>query len=140
MKICRFETCRLGIVENDVIKDVTHVLECLPVLRWPLAAGDQVIANWKELLAPLRAAATDPFVRTLPVAATKLDSPVANPSRIIAAPLNYKLHVDESANPAINRPQGGTRLLARQRAHQRQHRPAQANGRSKLGTLCCEAA
>jgi 2-keto-4-pentenoate hydratase/2-oxohepta-3-ene-1,7-dioic acid hydratase in catechol pathway len=36
------------------------------------------------------------------VSDVKLLSPVANPPRIIGAPLNYKLHVDEAADPAIH--------------------------------------
>ena len=53
------------------------------------------------MLAPkLREAARSAPAR--PLASLTLLSPVANPARVIAAPLNYPLHVAESHNPAIN--------------------------------------
>jgi 2-keto-4-pentenoate hydratase/2-oxohepta-3-ene-1,7-dioic acid hydratase in catechol pathway len=100
MKICRFDDGRLGVVEGDIVRDVTSVLDALPSLRWPLPLGDQFIANLDKLLPAIREAAKT--AKSLPLASVKLDSPVANPPRVIAAPLNYQLHVNEASNPAIN--------------------------------------
>jgi 2-keto-4-pentenoate hydratase/2-oxohepta-3-ene-1,7-dioic acid hydratase in catechol pathway len=100
MKICRFDNGRLGVVEGDQVKDVTAVLEALPPLRWPTAFGDHFIANLDMMLPKLREAAKHAPAK--PLSQVSLDTPVANPARVIAAPLNYPLHVQEAANPAIN--------------------------------------
>lgn len=101
MRICRFNDDRVGVVENDVVKDVTAtVAEKLPAVKWPVPQGDLLIAHLTELLPALQEAAKT--AKSLPLKDVKLLSPVANPPRVIAAPLNYKLHVEESANPAIN--------------------------------------
>jgi 2-keto-4-pentenoate hydratase/2-oxohepta-3-ene-1,7-dioic acid hydratase in catechol pathway len=101
MKICRFNNGRVGVVEGDVVKDVTDVVtQSLGPVRWPLPTGDLLIANLDALLPKLKAAAVS--APSIPLAQASLDSPVANPPHIIAAPLNYPLHVKESADPAIN--------------------------------------
>ncbi len=100
MRICRFDQNKLGIVEGDVIKDVTQVANQLPTLRWPLPHGDLFIAHLDQMIPLMKEAAKS--APSIPLSQVKLLSPVANPSRIIAAPLNYKLHVDEASNPDIN--------------------------------------
>jgi 2-keto-4-pentenoate hydratase/2-oxohepta-3-ene-1,7-dioic acid hydratase in catechol pathway len=101
MKICRFNNGRVGVVEGDVVKDVTDVVtQSLGPVRWPLPTGDLLIANLDALLPKLKDAAVS--APSIPLAQASLDSPVANPPHIIAAPLNYPLHVKESADPAIN--------------------------------------
>jgi 2-keto-4-pentenoate hydratase/2-oxohepta-3-ene-1,7-dioic acid hydratase in catechol pathway len=100
MRLCRFDHDRLGVVEGDKVRDVSAVLDRLPALRWPLPPGDPLIARLPELLPAIREAAKTG--REIPLAQVKLLSPVANPEHVVAAPLNYKLHVDESADPAIN--------------------------------------
>ncbi len=101
MKICRFNNGRVGVVESDVVKDVTDVVtQSLGPVRWPLPTGDLLIANLDALLPKLKDAAVS--APSIPLAQASLDSPVANPPHIIAAPLNYPLHVKESADPAIN--------------------------------------
>lgn len=101
MKICRFNNGRVGVVEGDVVKDVTDVVtQSLGPVRWPLPTGDLLIANLDTLLPKLKAAAAS--AASVPLASVVLDSPVANPPHVIAAPLNYPLHVQESADPAIN--------------------------------------
>jgi 2-keto-4-pentenoate hydratase/2-oxohepta-3-ene-1,7-dioic acid hydratase in catechol pathway len=100
MRLCRFDHDRLGVVEGDTVRDVSAVLDRLPALRWPLPPGDPLIARLSELLPAMREAAKTG--REIPLSQVKLLSPVANPAHVVAAPLNYKLHVDESSDPAIN--------------------------------------
>ena len=100
MKICRFDQGRVGVVEGDQVRDVTSVLDALPPLRWPVPQGDHFIANLPGLMPALREAAAKAPAK--PLSSVTLLSPVANPPRVIAAPLNYPLHVVESSNPAIN--------------------------------------
>lgn len=101
MRICRFDGSRVGVVEGDVVRDVTHVLEALPAVRWPFPPGDQFLAALSALRPRIEEAArTAP---ALPLAGVRLESPVANPGKIVAAPVNYMKHVEESrADPGIN--------------------------------------
>lgn len=101
MKICRFDDDRVGVVEGDMVRDVTDaVAAALPPLRWPLPIGDVFIANLATVLPAIEAAL--PSARSTPLSGVSLKSPVANPPHVIAAPLNYPLHVQEAADPAIN--------------------------------------
>lgn len=98
MRICRFNDGRLGVVEADKVYDVSAVLESLPALKWPVPPGDLLIERLPALREAMLAARKD--ARSYALSDVKLLSPVANPSKIIAAPLNYKLHVEESAADA----------------------------------------
>lgn len=94
MKICRYDDNRLGVVRGDQVHDVTSVLDALPALRWPLPAYDIFIEALPGLRAKLEQAADR--VSGKPVASVKLLSPVANPNKIVGAPINYKEHIEES--------------------------------------------
>ena len=100
MRICRFNGGRLGVVQDDVVHDVTQVLDLLPAQRYPLPQMDLMIASLARLRAPLRDAMDG--AKRHAVADVKFDAPVANPGKIIGAPINYQAHLAESqANPAI---------------------------------------
>jgi 2-keto-4-pentenoate hydratase/2-oxohepta-3-ene-1,7-dioic acid hydratase in catechol pathway len=94
MRLCRFDKNRLGIVQGGEVLDVTKALEAIPGQRWPLAPGDPLIANLKKVLAAAKKLA--PRAKKKPLAKVKLLSPVANPGKIIAAPINYNDHIAES--------------------------------------------
>lgn len=94
MRICRFNDQRLGVVEGDIIRDVTEVLDELPAVRYPLPRFDPLIANLARLAPRLAAAAVRGEKHA--VSSVKLLSPVANPGKIIAAPVNYKKHLEEA--------------------------------------------
>jgi 2,4-diketo-3-deoxy-L-fuconate hydrolase len=101
MKICRFDDNRLGIVEGTVVRDVSAALDCLPRHGYPLPNYDPLIANLPRLRARIEAIA--PHCRTRPLADIRLLSPIANPGKIIAAPVNYKKHLEEArAQPQIH--------------------------------------
>jgi 2-keto-4-pentenoate hydratase/2-oxohepta-3-ene-1,7-dioic acid hydratase in catechol pathway len=103
MRICRFATeagaaPRLGLVEAGEIVDVTAALAALPPLTWPAPHGDHLIRHLDLVVAAIpAAAAAGPRHAADQVA---LLSPVANPSKVIAAPLNYDDHVAESGQDA----------------------------------------
>jgi 2-keto-4-pentenoate hydratase/2-oxohepta-3-ene-1,7-dioic acid hydratase in catechol pathway len=101
MRFCRFNDHRLGVVRGTLVHDVTTVLEGLPALRWPTPAGDHFFNHFEALRPQMQALAdTTPGV---PVSSVRLLSPVGNPGKIVAAPVNYQLHLDESrADTAIN--------------------------------------
>lgn len=94
MRICRYNEGRLGLVENETVYDVSSVLDQLPTLTWPVAPGDLLIEHLARLTPAILAARKE--AKGVPIADVKLLSPVANASKIIAAPLNYHAHVDES--------------------------------------------
>jgi 2-keto-4-pentenoate hydratase/2-oxohepta-3-ene-1,7-dioic acid hydratase in catechol pathway len=100
MKICRFDDDRLGLVQDDEVLDVTQALEAIPEQRWPLIHGDPLILHLKKVLAAAKKLA--PKAKRKPLAKVKLLSPVANPGKIIAAPINYNDHIAESVkDPGI---------------------------------------
>jgi 2,4-diketo-3-deoxy-L-fuconate hydrolase len=101
MRLCRFNNDRLGLVEGDVVRDVTAAVDVLPQLRWPLPGGDPVVTHLDQIQERVkRIAAEAPKHRFADV---RLLSPVANPGKIMAAPANYRLHVEmDTKDPAID--------------------------------------
>ena len=93
MRFCRFGEGRLGLVEGAAVRDVTAALDVLPAVRYPLPAYDPFIANLNKVAERARALAST--AASLPLAGLKLLSPVANPGKIVAAPVNYKAHAQE---------------------------------------------
>jgi 2-keto-4-pentenoate hydratase/2-oxohepta-3-ene-1,7-dioic acid hydratase in catechol pathway len=93
MKLCRFNNNRLGVVDGESVKDVTAALEVLPQVRYPLPSHDPLIANLAPVVDRARALAAD--APAVPVTSVTLLSPVANPGKLVAAPVNYQKHLDE---------------------------------------------
>src|SRR6202162_493787 len=101
MRLCRFGADRLGLVEGDEVYDVTAALAALPSHRYPLPPHDPLIAHLADLRAGIEAAANS--ATPIPLADLNLLSPIANPGKIVAAPVNYKKHLDEArADAAIH--------------------------------------
>jgi 2-keto-4-pentenoate hydratase/2-oxohepta-3-ene-1,7-dioic acid hydratase in catechol pathway len=93
MRLCRFGDRRLGLVDGSTVRDVTAALEVLPAYRYPLPAYDVLIANLDKVTERVRAIA--PAAPSMPIAGMQFLSPVANPSKVIGAPVNYQKHLDE---------------------------------------------
>jgi len=101
MRLCRFDENRLGLVRDEEVLDVTPVVQRLPAQRWPLPKGDPLIAALDELKPLIAAEAARAPAR--PLTSVKLLSPVANPSKIVCAPVNYRRHLEEArADPGIH--------------------------------------
>jgi 2-keto-4-pentenoate hydratase/2-oxohepta-3-ene-1,7-dioic acid hydratase in catechol pathway len=96
MRLCRFGDSRLGRVEGSQVRDVTAALELLPAYRYPLPGYDPLIANLENVAARIREIASGAALVDLQ--GLKLLSPVANPGKIIAAPVNYAKHLSEVAS------------------------------------------
>lgn len=94
MRLARYDYNRLGLVEGDTVRDVSAALNELPALRYPFPLGDQFIAALPRLRDKIAAAAKSAPVRA--IAEVTLLSPVANPSKILGAPINYNDHIAES--------------------------------------------
>jgi 2-keto-4-pentenoate hydratase/2-oxohepta-3-ene-1,7-dioic acid hydratase in catechol pathway len=93
MRFCRFGEGRIGLVEASTVRDVTAALDVLPSYRYPLPDHDVLIANLDAVAARVRTIASD--APAIPLDRISLLSPVANPGKIIAAPVNYAKHLDE---------------------------------------------
>ena len=98
MRFCRFGDGSFGLVEGSNVRDVTSALDVLPAYRYPLPAHDVLIANLDAVLERARAIA--PAAPSLPIAGLQFLSPVANPSKVIGAPVNYQKHLDEVKSDA----------------------------------------
>ena len=93
MKLCRFDDGRLGLVEPGQVRDVTAALDVLPAYRYPLPPFDPLIANLDAVIARVRTMAS--HAPAVPLRSITLLSPVANPGKIVCAPVNYQKHLDE---------------------------------------------
>src|SRR6266853_4701466 len=93
MRLCRFDTGRLGVVEGENLRDVTAALDVLPTYRYPLPSCDPLIGNFAAVTERIRTLL--PSAPTTLLSAATLLSPVANPGKVIAAPVNYQKHLDE---------------------------------------------
>ncbi len=101
MRLCRFDGHRLGLVDGDVVHDVTYTVDRLPAHRWPLPCGDPLVAHL-DVIAAAVASGPGP-ARTLALGDVRLGSPVTSPSKIMAAPANYRRHVEiDAADPGVD--------------------------------------
>jgi len=94
VRICRYDDNRLGLVGDDGIRDVSAVLSRLPAVTYPFPRHDALIAHLAELRPQIERAARG--AKPIALERVRLLSPVANPGKIIAAPVNYKKHLEEA--------------------------------------------
>ena len=103
MKICRYDEDRLGVVIGDRVHDVTPAQdEIRRAARYDMM-GDAVIAalpQWRGRIEDMAKAAPGK-----PLSDVKLLPPVARASKVMAAPTNYKSHVEEMAARAGHAPE-----------------------------------
>lgn len=99
MRICRFDGNHIGVVEGDSVYDVTALFDLKPT--WPLPHGDWIVRQLPDLLP--RIGEQFRTSKAVPLQSVRLESPVANPGKIIGAPINYRAHIDEAnADRGIN--------------------------------------
>jgi 2,4-didehydro-3-deoxy-L-rhamnonate hydrolase len=93
MKLCRFDEDRLGVVVGSMVHDVTAAQdEIRKSARYDMK-GDAVIAalpTWRPRIEEMAKQ-----VAGKPLSSVKLLSPIARPSKTMAAPTNYKKHIEE---------------------------------------------
>jgi 2,4-diketo-3-deoxy-L-fuconate hydrolase len=105
MKLCRYDDDRLGVVIGNMVHDVTAAQEEIRKGARYDMKGDAVIAalpSWRKRIEEMAAKAPGK-----PVSQVKLISPVARPSKTMAAPTNYKRHIEEM-RARTDLPQGAT--------------------------------
>jgi len=97
MRICRFNSDRIGVVQGSSIIDLTESLDLNA--RWPTPPGEWVVSQLTSLKEDELRSSHPP----IPLSDVRLNSPIANPGKIIGAPINYKAHIDEAnADREIN--------------------------------------
>jgi 2-keto-4-pentenoate hydratase/2-oxohepta-3-ene-1,7-dioic acid hydratase in catechol pathway len=107
MKLCRFNSGALrdalGVVEGDIVYDVSSVYGELKPQNYPLPQYDLFIAELPRLMgsddtSPIRAALAKAKVSSQGIAVAQVAflPPIANPSKVIGAPINYLAHIAES--------------------------------------------
>ncbi len=97
MRICRYTLPdvpalqpRLGVMDEEGIRDVTAAAQTLAPQRWPLPPGDQLIGSLGSLREHM-----EELARAAPViarSAVRLLSPVANPGKFICGVGNWSHH------------------------------------------------
>ena len=100
MKLAVFGDHRVGVVEGDLIYDVTDAVPGAGP-AWPPMYMNRLIADWKNLgpkVAAKRAAA-----KSLPLASVKLLPPNPCPVHVIAAPANYRKHIGEIGARSVSK-------------------------------------
>jgi 2,4-didehydro-3-deoxy-L-rhamnonate hydrolase len=99
VKFCRYNDNRLGVVEGESVYDVSYALEAIPAARWPFPRGDQFVAHLDAIVSAVKRKG---FGQPAALGSVTLRCPVPNAPKIVAAPVNYQLHLDESvADPGI---------------------------------------
>lgn len=93
MKLCRFNDNRLGVVDGREVIDVTEALDVIPRSGYPLPPFDPLIANLEAVTQ--RIGALRGQAKRLRLEDVRLLSPVANPGKVVAAPVNYRKHLEE---------------------------------------------
>ncbi|PUE22957.1 2-hydroxyhepta-2,4-diene-1,7-dioate isomerase [Limnohabitans sp. MMS-10A-160] len=101
MQLCRFNHNRLGLIEGERVLDVSAALDVLPATRWLAPLGDPLLLNLDLIRAEVERLRTN--APSHPRAEVRLSSPLVRPSKIMAAPANYKLHVQlDAGQPGID--------------------------------------
>jgi 2-keto-4-pentenoate hydratase/2-oxohepta-3-ene-1,7-dioic acid hydratase in catechol pathway len=93
MKLCRYDEDRLGVVIGDRVHDVSAIQDEIRSRARYDMKGDAVIAALPQYRGKMEEAAAR--VPGVPVSGVKLLAPVARPSKLMAAPVNYRAHVQE---------------------------------------------
>ena len=92
MRLVHFDGTRLGVITDDGLKDVTHALSVLPPEAWPPAPGDRLISSLSEILAAVRQHLAD--AQVVDSAGVFFGSFITSPSKVMAAPANYRKHLE----------------------------------------------
>jgi 2,4-didehydro-3-deoxy-L-rhamnonate hydrolase len=97
MKFCRYNKDRLGLVIEDEVLDVTAALAVCPPATYPFPRADFFVLHLHAIRAEVQrlidsaAALEKHFLDTV-----ELLSPIANPGKVVAAPVNYIRHLEEA--------------------------------------------
>ncbi|WP_310320384.1 fumarylacetoacetate hydrolase family protein [Hydrogenophaga palleronii] len=83
----------MGVVDNGQVCDVSEALNLLPGCGYPFPRHDVLMEHLDEVRAVISRLLPD--AERLQIDAVRFDPPVANPGKIVAAPVNYTRHLQE---------------------------------------------
>ena len=92
MRLVIFDDLRMGILKDGQVHDVSDVVGARAD-EWPPVFWVRAVANFGQLRPKIEAAVAKGKGR--PLESVRLRAPVLYPSKVIAAPVNYKLHMQE---------------------------------------------
>jgi 2-keto-4-pentenoate hydratase/2-oxohepta-3-ene-1,7-dioic acid hydratase in catechol pathway len=92
VRLVVYDDSRLGILRDDAVVDVSDLVGA-GTPEWPPVFLLRAIAGWAGLAPRLAEAARDR--PGLPLGRVRLRAPVVFPSKVIAAPVNYRAHQEE---------------------------------------------
>src|SRR5262249_35890752 len=102
MRLCRFNEGRYGVVRRDIVDDVASIGDGVVRRAGSGVRGDPAVACLAEVTAAIRETKT---YEAYPLSEVRLLSPVARPSKLIAAPTNYRAHIAEmAADKSVSNP------------------------------------
>lgn len=104
-----FNENRLGLIEETKVYDISPILEQLPKRTYPFPTYDLLIASLDALKAQILKAKEDTVIYQ--IENINLLSPVLNPGKIIAAPVNYQAHFDEAAADEVTFPKNHVKKI-----------------------------
>jgi 2,4-diketo-3-deoxy-L-fuconate hydrolase len=108
MRICRFDNDRLGVVIGGSVHDVSAAQDEIRAGAPYDMKGDAVIAAlpaWRARLEKMAASVPGKALHDV-----KLLAPVARPSKVMAAPTNYKKHIEEMRGVRESNAAGASRF------------------------------
>jgi len=86
MKIARFDSSKIGLLIDEMLYEITSLALSFDTLETLHALQAMSPAQLEETMAK---------ARTYKLSEVHLNSPITNPSKVVAAPINYKAHVEE---------------------------------------------
>lgn len=86
MKIARFDSSKIGLLIDEMLYEITSLALSFDTLETLHALQAMSPAQLEETMAK---------ARTYKLSEVHLNSPITNPSKVVAAPINYKEHVEE---------------------------------------------
>ncbi len=92
MRLVVYDDDRLGVLRDDAVVDVSDLVGAGGA-DWPPVFWLRTIAGWADLGPRLAAAAEERG--GVPLAQVRLRAPVVFPSKVLAAPVNYRAHQEE---------------------------------------------
>jgi len=86
MKIARFNSSKIGLVIDETLYDITSL---------PLSHDTLEVLQALQAMSPVQLEEIKGKASTYKLSDVHLNSPISNPSKVVAAPINYKAHVEE---------------------------------------------
>ena len=98
MRLVAYNDGKVGLVKDNQVVDVSDLVGA-GVEEWPPVAVTRLIGGFAKLRPRLEEALKTR--KGTPLDAVKLGPPVPYPSKVIAAPANYRMHIQEMSTPQM---------------------------------------